>query len=198
MMSFSCALVTGASSGLGEEFALQIAPRVGKLVLVARREPLLEVLAERVRAQFPHVAVAVFSGGSEPPSEREELLESLAEIGFTPGSAGEQRRAGRLRGIRLGGLGETGGDAARECRGADPSHPCAPAGHDPARRGGDHQCELARQCDSDSRFRGVCGDQGLRHEFLGSAADRTARTRHPGARGVPGSGAHRVRKRRPA
>ncbi len=81
---FSCALVTGASSGLGEEFALQIAPRVGKLVLVARRESLLEILAERVRAQFPHVAVAVFSVDLSSPAEREKLLESLAEIGFTP------------------------------------------------------------------------------------------------------------------
>jgi short-subunit dehydrogenase len=81
---FSCALVTGASSGLGEEFALQIAPRVGKLVLVARRESLLEILAERVRTQFPHVAVAVFSVDLSNPAEREELLESLAEIGFTP------------------------------------------------------------------------------------------------------------------
>lgn len=81
---FSCALVTGASSGLGEEFALQIAPRVGKLVLVARRESLLEILAERVRTLFPHVAVAVFSVDLSSPAEREELLESLAEIGFTP------------------------------------------------------------------------------------------------------------------
>lgn len=82
--SFSCALVTGASSGLGEEFALQIAPRVGKLVLVARRETLLEVLAERVRAMHPHVAVAVFQADLSCPSEREQLLENLAEIGFIP------------------------------------------------------------------------------------------------------------------
>jgi short-subunit dehydrogenase len=84
MMSFSCALVTGASSGLGEEFALQIAPRVGKLVLVARREPLLEILAERVRALHPHVAVAVFQVDLSRPGEREKLLENLAEIGFVP------------------------------------------------------------------------------------------------------------------
>ena len=59
-LSHDCALVTGASSGLGEEFALQIAPRVSKLVLVARREALLESLAERLRAAHPHLTVAVF------------------------------------------------------------------------------------------------------------------------------------------
>lgn len=82
--SFSCALVTGASSGLGEEFALQIAPRVGKLVLVARREPLLLQLADRIRAKFPHVAVAVFAVDLQRSSERDQLVAALAEKGFLP------------------------------------------------------------------------------------------------------------------
>ncbi len=82
--SFSCALVTGASSGLGEEFALQIAPRVGKLVLVARREPLLEQLADRIRARFPHVAVAVFAVDLSEPSERAQLVVALSARGFLP------------------------------------------------------------------------------------------------------------------
>jgi uncharacterized protein len=82
--SFSCALVTGASSGLGEEFAFQIAPRVRKLVLVARREPLLQQLADRVRAEFPHVAVAVFAVDLKVSSERDRLVESLASSDFLP------------------------------------------------------------------------------------------------------------------
>lgn len=82
--SFSCALVTGASSGLGEEFALQIAPRVGKLVLVARREPLLQQLADRIRARYPHVAVAVFAVDLSRSSERVQLVRTLASSGFLP------------------------------------------------------------------------------------------------------------------
>ena len=82
--SFSCALVTGASAGLGEEFALQIAPRVGKLVLVARREPLLLQLADRVRSKFPHVAVAVFAVDLNSQAEREQLVDTLAARGFLP------------------------------------------------------------------------------------------------------------------
>ena len=82
--SYSCALITGASSGLGEEFALQIAPRVGKLVLVARRESLLQQLADRVRVQFPHVAVAVFAVDLKVASERDQLVEHLAATGFSP------------------------------------------------------------------------------------------------------------------
>lgn len=81
---FSCALVTGASSGLGEEYALQIAPLVSKLVLVARREPLLEILADRVRARYPHVAVAVFQVDLGHASERQQLIANLTESGFLP------------------------------------------------------------------------------------------------------------------
>jgi len=82
--SYSCALVTGASSGLGEEFALQIAPRVEKLVLVARREAQLLDLAERIRVRHPQVAVAVYVADLAQAAEREKLVDTLIERGFVP------------------------------------------------------------------------------------------------------------------
>lgn len=81
---FSTALVTGASSGLGEEFALQIAPRVGRLVLVARREPLLQQLASRIRRQCPDVEVVVFEVDLTRETERCRLVENLSQRGFQP------------------------------------------------------------------------------------------------------------------
>ncbi|MFT3990358.1 MAG: SDR family oxidoreductase [Luteolibacter sp.] len=81
---FSCALVTGASSGLGEEFALQVAPRVGKLVLVARRESRLEELANRIRAAHPNVAVVVYPADLANADERAVLVEALVISGFIP------------------------------------------------------------------------------------------------------------------
>ena len=81
MLSYDCALVTGASSGLGEEFALQIAPRVSKLVLVARRVALLESLAERLREAHPHLTVAVFPVDLSDASECNHLIENLIRLG---------------------------------------------------------------------------------------------------------------------
>jgi short-subunit dehydrogenase len=74
---YSCALITGASAGLGEEFACQIAPRVDKLVLVARREPLLQQLAARLRDLHPEVEVLVYAADLSAASEREDLVENL-------------------------------------------------------------------------------------------------------------------------
>ena len=45
----AAALITGASSGLGEEFALQLARAKRELVLVARREDRLRDVAERAK-----------------------------------------------------------------------------------------------------------------------------------------------------
>lgn len=81
---FSCALVTGASSGLGEEFALQLAPRVKQLVLVARREPLLRDLAARIRARWPQLEVAVMAADLTDHGGCERLAVSLAEHGLLP------------------------------------------------------------------------------------------------------------------
>jgi len=69
---------------LGEEFALQIAPRVGKLVLVARRESLLDELAARIRAEHPNVAVVAYAADLAKPEDRVVLVEALVLAGFIP------------------------------------------------------------------------------------------------------------------
>lgn len=81
---YSCALVTGASSGLGEEFARQLAGRVGKMVLVARRGDRLDAIAGELREKHPSMDVIVHAADLSERSEREKLVEDLRFSGFLP------------------------------------------------------------------------------------------------------------------
>lgn len=81
---FSIALITGASSGLGEEYALQLALRSKHLVLTARREDLLRGLADRIRNAHPRVEVSVIAADLVRPEERNRLVEELSHRGLVP------------------------------------------------------------------------------------------------------------------
>ena len=63
----SWALVTGASSGIGREFALQLAARGVNVIVVARREPLLHALAIEIekahRVRVVPLALDLFKPG---------------------------------------------------------------------------------------------------------------------------------------
>ena len=56
----SCnALITGASAGIGREFARQLGGRVRSLILIARREERLNELRDELNQQHPNLAVSV-------------------------------------------------------------------------------------------------------------------------------------------
>ncbi len=70
------ALVTGASSGLGEEFCWQLAASSHDLVLVARRREVLESLAGRLRA-IAGVGVEVIVADLSRPEGVEQVARRL-------------------------------------------------------------------------------------------------------------------------
>jgi short-subunit dehydrogenase len=74
------ALITGASSGLGVEFAIQLAARGYHLILVARREERLEQVADKLRSDHG-VEVIVFPADL---SKLEEIERVISVINTTP------------------------------------------------------------------------------------------------------------------
>ncbi len=83
------ALVTGASSGIGEQFAVLLAEAGLDLVLAARREERLQSLAERLRSEHG-VQVTVCPIDLSEPDGAEQLLAQLEEqdIGLVINNAG--------------------------------------------------------------------------------------------------------------
>ena len=55
----SSALITGASAGIGREFARQLAGRARSLILIARREQELNELRDELKQQHPNLTIHI-------------------------------------------------------------------------------------------------------------------------------------------
>ena len=78
----STAVVTGASSGIGEEIARELAGRGHGVTLVARRADRLDVLAKELTAKG--VRVEVLPADLSDPTARAELLDRIDGLGLEP------------------------------------------------------------------------------------------------------------------
>ena len=86
------ALITGASSGLGEEFARELAPVAEKLVLVARRGEHLDALKTDLEARHANVRVFVYVMDLTRENQTRDFVEWLERekirINFLVNNAG--------------------------------------------------------------------------------------------------------------
>jgi uncharacterized protein len=69
-----CALITGASAGIGREFARQLAGRVRSLILVARREQKLNELRDELRRLHPNLIVHIRKTDLADQGQLRELM----------------------------------------------------------------------------------------------------------------------------
>ena len=79
-MEYELAIVTGASSGLGEGFAEALAGRTRRMVLVARRAERLEALARRLEKIHPQMKCLCMPCDLAQPTQRESLLEEIKTL----------------------------------------------------------------------------------------------------------------------
>jgi short-subunit dehydrogenase len=77
----STALITGASGGLGEAFAEQLAERDSNLVLVGRSEDKLQALARRLERQYKMTAT-VLTADLASSTEVDQLISNLKTRGI--------------------------------------------------------------------------------------------------------------------
>ncbi len=111
-MKFQAAIVTGASAGIGEALAEQLAQKNTHLLLVARNQNRLEELAQRLKSQYKiecHVLAADLSRAGEARRVREwcehnkfpvDALINNAGVGHW-GELNEKNLAGNLATIDL-------------------------------------------------------------------------------------------------
>jgi len=74
-------LITGASSGIGADFARQLAAQGANLILVARSEEKLNTLAESLKSQHA-IQVFVFQSDLSDPAAPQKLFEDVQQAGL--------------------------------------------------------------------------------------------------------------------
>lgn len=83
-LHFRCALVTGASSGLGLEFAKQLTSYCDTLVLVARRGDRLDAASAALKAEASALKVEVITADLASRQGRQTLLQELSARQLSP------------------------------------------------------------------------------------------------------------------
>src|ERR1043166_8506621 len=76
------ALITGASAGLGREFARQLAPHAGALVLVARRLDRLEGLKAELTREHPNLSVFTYGIDLRDGAAIDQFVQWLCDQGL--------------------------------------------------------------------------------------------------------------------
>ncbi|TXS92109.1 SDR family NAD(P)-dependent oxidoreductase [Parahaliea maris] len=87
-MERTCALVTGASSGIGEEYCRELASRCDRIIAVARRGDRLEQLAQALQGQCEVVPVVADLGTVEGVARTIEALRQQGPVSYLVNNAG--------------------------------------------------------------------------------------------------------------
>ena len=76
------ALITGASAGIGETFAQELAQKQMNLVLVARSQDKLQLLAQKLQAQY-NIDVEIIVQDLTAPNAAKDVFDKVNQKGIT-------------------------------------------------------------------------------------------------------------------
>lgn len=76
------ALITGASSGIGEAFAYELAKQGANLIITARSEDKLQILAHKISKEY-NVQVTVFTGDLLQKDTPQKLYNQIKQAGLS-------------------------------------------------------------------------------------------------------------------
>ena len=100
------AVISGASGGIGEQFAVRLAERHVNLVLIARRTDKLEKLRASLLDRHPGLHIDVLPADLAEPAASLKVVEQISGLGVLP-TEGEYDMAGMIL-INNAGVGSHG------------------------------------------------------------------------------------------
>jgi short-subunit dehydrogenase len=78
------AIITGASSGLGAQFARQLAPNARRLLLIARTQEPMQELAAALQQSHPALQIEILSSDLATPSAPQDIQQHIQALAWQP------------------------------------------------------------------------------------------------------------------
>ena len=180
------ALITGASAGIGREFARQLAGRARLLILVARREQELNDLRDELRRQYPNLTVHIRKTDLADLVQIKELMAWLdyekIDVDLLINNAG----LGDYRSLRDEQSHSQRANDARKHGGPYFSYPPFASTNDCEKTRRHLEREFVGWLSSNPGTRDLCRNQSVCHQLLRSAPGRTSWNRCERLRSCPG------------
>ncbi len=188
-------LVTGASSGIGRAFAARIAADGGDLVLIARRDALLQTLADELRERFG-TSVEVITADLSTPGAASRIADVLTQRSIVVDALVNNAGLGIHGDLAGADLGAISNQIAVNVTALTELTAILFTGHGHSRTGSRGQRGEYRRISAGTSHGGICRDKSICTLLHPRLVVRVPRHRRPGIGRESGCNRHRVLRSR--